>query len=356
MGGGETGGKLGSFCRCGWICFARWKDIAARCFRLCINLSCKNPMRKNSVFDIASVTKAVATTTAVISLEQRGLIDLQSPVGSYLPRYNLEASDWKKSITIEHLLAHTSGLPAWSDLYRRHKTRSSLLDELCKFEPISKPGSSFAYSDLGFMLLGLIIETVSGDRLDSFVLKEIFRPLKMHDSSYNPKDSRRCVSTEYSNWRGTFVRGSVHDENAYAMGGVSGHAGLFSTAEDLAKFFHGIFLKGSILSSESIRKIIADHSSHVGGYVGLGWWINNSLTPNAGSRLPGNSFGHNGFTGTSAWMDPDSKLVIMLLTNRIHPVREGDSNTSVGIMMARKHPWRSVNSEFQNRVVDAIFN
>jgi CubicO group peptidase (beta-lactamase class C family) len=194
---------------------------------------------------------------------------------------------------------------------------------------------------------------VSGKRLDAFVRKEIFRPLGMKDTSYNFKiPSSRFVSTEYSNWRGEFVRGKVHDENAFAMDGVSGHAGLFSTALDLSLFFNGL---PRLLSAETMKLMITDQTSSLGGYVGLGWWIKTEKTPNIGA-LPLRSFGHNGYTGTSVWFDPDSGAAIIMLTNRVHPVREGDpsGDKSVGIMMARKSSWASVNRRFHDKVVEAL--
>ncbi len=214
----------------------------------------------------------------------------------------------------------------------------------------------FVYSDIGFILLGKIVETVSGKRLDSFAKSEIFRPLGMSDTSYNPK-GKRFVSTEYSNWRREFVRGTVHDENAFSMGGVSGHAGLFSTALDFSKFCHQLLGENDrILSTSTVKMMTSDHTSLLGGYLGLGWWIKNEATPNIGSKLPVRSFGHNGYTGTSVWMDPDSKLLIILLTNRVHPVREGDParDKSVGIMMSRKNSWSSVNCTFHNTISAAL--
>ncbi len=309
-------------------------------------------MSKSSVFDLASVTKAIATTTAILRLFEQGAFSLDDVVGKYLPEFRESGADWKDSITIRHLLAHTSGLPPWSDLYRRHNTRASVLNEvLTGFEPLAKPGTSFAYSDLGFIILGQLVEATSGKRLDIYARDDIFRPLGLKDTSYNPKGPpARFVSTEYSNWRGEFVRGSVHDENAYAMEGVSGHAGLFSTASDLSLFFQGL---PRLLSADTMKLMTTDHASGLGGYVGLGWWIKTKTTPNIGA-LPPKSFGHNGYTGTSVWMDPASRITIILLTNRIHPVREGDPSMdkSAGIMMSRKTSWAAVNSRFHDKVVE----
>jgi CubicO group peptidase (beta-lactamase class C family) len=233
-----------------------------------------------------------------------------------------------------------------------------MLDEVCNdIDPIAKPGTTFTYSDIGFILLGRLVEVVSGKRLDSFANREIFSPLGMKDTCYNPMSkSSRLVSTEYSNWRGGFVRGKVHDENAYAMDGVSGHAGLFSTAKDLANFCQKLLDGEGILSSATVKAMTSDHTSKLGGYVGLGWWVKTKSTPNIGSRLSAGSYGHNGYTGTSVWIDPKITLSIILLTNRIHPVREGDpaNDKSVGIMMSRKSSWGKVNQAFHDTVINSI--
>jgi CubicO group peptidase (beta-lactamase class C family) len=317
----------------------------------------KKRMQRDAIFDLASVTKAVATTTAILLLVERGKIGLDSEIDAYLGGF--AGADWKKSITVEHLLTHTSGLPAWNDFYTRHETRESVVEEIfTKVVPVAMPGTAFQYSDIGFMILGQIIETVSGKKLDAFTKHEIFLPLGMKDTCYNPstKLKERFVSTEYSNWRGKFLRGEVHDENAFAMGGVSGHAGLFSTALDLSKFCEQFCGAKSLLSSGTVGAMASDHTSSLGGYLGLGWWVKTGATPNIGSKLPEHSFGHNGYTGTSLWIDPEAKLSIILLTNRVHPVREGEpsTNTSVGIMMQRKTPWSSVNRAFQDAVVTAL--
>jgi CubicO group peptidase (beta-lactamase class C family) len=318
-------------------------------------------MRRSSIFDVASLTKAIATTTAIMLLVDRGKIDINKTVCSYLPNFGGDSKTWKNLITVKQLLTHTSGLPAWSDLYTRHNKRAEIIDEVCSdIDTIAEPGTAFVYSDLGFILLGKLVETLSGKRLDSFVKSEIFTPLGMRDTCYNPKQkSSRLVSTEYSNWRGGFVRGKVHDENAFAMDGVSGHAGLFSTAEDLENFCQRLLENSnSLLSSTTMRIMTSDQTSKVGGYVGLGWWVKTNSTPNIGTRLSPCAFGHNGYTGTSVWIDPQFKLSIILLTNRIHPIREGNQNLdkSVGIMMSRKNSWGSVNSAFQDSVIDSIVN
>jgi serine-type D-Ala-D-Ala carboxypeptidase len=319
-------------------------------------------MRRNSIFDVASLTKAIVTTTSIMSLMQKGKISLNQKVCAIIPDFENDEMGWKSSITVEHLLTHTSGLPAWSDLYLRRGDKLSLLKEICSdVSPSSEPGAAFTYSDLGFILLGRIIEVVTGTDLDSFAIQNIFEPLGMKDTRYNPSASNRMVAMEFSNWRGKFVSGEVHDENAYAMSGVSGHAGLFSTAADIAIFCQSILggrsFKGvRILSDTAVRVMSTKHEESPGGYVGLGWWIKSESTPNIGKRLSPLAFGHNGYTGVSVWIDPQYDLSIILLTNRIHPVREGDplNDKSVGIMMSRKFSWGAVNQAFQDAVIDSL--
>jgi CubicO group peptidase (beta-lactamase class C family) len=354
----EAGAKQGAFAGAVGLVSKEGKILLHESCGFASIYPAKIRMSKNAIFDLASITKAVATTTAIMVLLERGTISLDDKVGSYLPEFTMNGSERKKSITVKHLLTHTSGLPSWSDLYKRHSSRNSLLEEiLTRIDPIAEPGSSFAYSDIGFILLGQITEAVSGKRLDRFAEREIFRPLGMKDTCYNPKAGKGFVSTEYSNWRGKFVRGEVHDENAFAMGGVSGHAGLFSTASDLCLFCENLLDdRARILSKETLKLFTSDYTSSLGGYLGLGWWVKTKTTPDIGSLLPTSSFGHHGYTGAAIWNDPESKTAIILLTNRVHPVREGDpeSDKSVGIMMARKYTWGKVNKMFQDGVIRAV--
>jgi CubicO group peptidase (beta-lactamase class C family) len=348
--------------------FAGAVGLVARNGRTVLHDACGNAslyprnitMRINFVFDLASVTKAIVTSTAILQLIQNEKLSLTDKVSSILPQFSDDDNGWKAEINIEQLLTHTSGLPAWSDLYARHQNAASMIDEICSvIDPIAEPGTTFTYSDLGFILLGRIVEVVSGNSLDEFAKVNIFSPLGMKDSQFNPSASSRIVATEYSNWRGRFVRGEVHDENAFAMGGVGGHAGLFSTGLDLATFCQALLddrKSDRILSEASTRVMSTNHTESLGGYVGLGWWVRADSTPNISKRLSPLAFGHNGYTGTSVWVDPQYDLIVILLTNRVHPVREGSpvSDKSVGIMMTRKMPWGKANQEFQGAVIDSI--
>ncbi len=317
-------------------------------------------MRLDTVFDLASLTKVVATTTSIMILIEKQKLKLNQRVADILEGFSKEG---KKRIRIKHLLSHTSGLPAWSDLYTRHTNRTSIIDEISKSIALtSQPGTKATYSDLGFMALGAIVERAGGRSLDRFSKENVFRPLGMRDTSFKPSvNVHRIAATEFSNWRFEFIRGKVHDENAAAAQGVGGHAGLFSTAGDLGVFCQMMLNRGTykgtrILSEKSVKQMTTNQTLELGSYFGLGWWLRTVGTPNAGGRLSRNAFGHNGYTGTSIWMDPEHDLFVVLLTNRIHPVREGSPSLdeSVGIMMDRRANWGLVQRQFHNSVVSAI--
>ena len=317
-------------------------------------------MKLSTLFDLASVTKAVATTTSVMILIEQRKLGLNQRIADILPSFSRAR---KRDIKIKHLLSHTSGLPAWSDFYTRHTNQGAIIDEIAgSIELTSKPGTHSTYSDLGFMVLGAIVEQAGGYSLQRFSRENIFKPLGMRHTSFNPTLSNHHIAaTEYSNWRSQFIRGKVHDENAAATKGVSGHAGLFSNALDLAVFCQmmlngGTYDDARILSEESVKQMTSNQTLELGSYFGWGWWMKTSGTPNVGERLSPHAFGHNGYTGTSIWMDPKTGLSIVLLTNRIHPVREGkpSNDESVGIMMDRKLSWSSVQRQFHNAVVSAI--
>jgi CubicO group peptidase (beta-lactamase class C family) len=315
--------------------------------------------RLDTVFDLASVTKPVATATSIMILVEQQKLELNQRIAEILPGFSKTR---KRNIRIKHLLCHTSGLPAWSDFYTRHTNQRSIIHEISRsIELTSEPGTKATYSDLGFMVLGAIVEQVGGYSLDRFSKENIFKPLGMRDTCFKPSfDAHRTAATEFSNWRFQFVRGKVHDENAAAAKGVSGHAGLFSTARDLGVFCQmmlngGIYKGTRILLEKAVKQMTRNQTLELGSYFGLGWWMKTSETPNVGERISHDAFGHNGYTGTSIWMDPKYDLSIVLLTNRIHPVREGKpcSDESVGIMMDRRASWSSVQQQFHNSVISA---
>ncbi|MGH7596665.1 MAG: glycoside hydrolase family 3 N-terminal domain-containing protein [bacterium] len=282
------------------------------------------PMPLDAFFDMASVTKCVATTTACMLLYERGLLDLDAPVQKYLPEF---VGANKEKVTIRHLLTHSSGLTAYRRYFLDHHAPGEIIKVILN-EPLENPlGSKTVYSDLGIILLGKIVEKLSGQPLDVFCREQIFTPLKMNETFYNPPQELlpRIVPTEFDSWRGRMIHGQVHDENAFALGGVSGHAGLFSTARDLATFLNmllngGAYEGGRLLKSETIALFTARQNIVAGSSRALGWDTADGKN-SAGHLMSQRAFGHTGFTGTSVWTDPEKNMFVILLSNRVHPTR-----------------------------------
>ncbi|MGH2371919.1 MAG: serine hydrolase domain-containing protein, partial [bacterium] len=308
-------------------------------------------MQIDTVFDLASLTKPVATTTAILQLWEHGRIDHDAPVAHYLPDF---AQKGKAAATIRHLLAHTSGLPAWDMLYLPGPTRgggppapacrsiTEAIARICATPAAAPPGTRIEYSDLGFILLGDLVERLSA-RLDIHARTHIFEPLGMKHTRFVPPRSwrARCAATEIGNayergrateqrlgprfrWRTTLLRGEVHDGNAWHLGrGVAGHAGLFGTASDLARFGRAMLAGGALESARILRRetVAEATKNHTPGLDsqprGLGWALPG--WPFLGTRASASAFGHTGFTGTSLVLDPQRDLAIVLLTNRVHP-------------------------------------
>jgi beta-glucosidase-like glycosyl hydrolase/CubicO group peptidase (beta-lactamase class C family) len=278
-----------------------------------------------TIFDLASVTKVIATTSAAMKLYDLGKLDLDEKVANYIPDFG---QNGKENITIRNLLVHNSGLPAWKSFYKTCNSADQVLDSVYA-SPLEYPtGTKMVYSDLGIITMGKIIEKLSGVTLDKYVAKEFFEPLGMFSTMYNPPDSliEHIAPTELDNyWRMRVVRGRVHDENAAALGGVSGHAGLFSTASDLAILVQMLLNGGkyggrSYIREETVRlftKRQSDLSTR-----GLGWDTKSPHGSSAGELFSPTSFGHTGFTGTSVWADPEKRLFVVLLTNRVYPTRD----------------------------------
>ena len=298
-------------------------------------LPAKEPMTEDTIFDAASLTKVVATTTSVMILVEQGKIDLDTPVKKYLPEFTAAGRD---AITVRHLLAHVSGLrpslfqnPPW-------RGREAGISLACQSVPQQPPGLAFRYSDINFILLGAIVDRVSGNSLDQFAAAQVFTPLKMTSTGFNPPTTAlsRIAPTEQDE-NGTMLRGTVHDPSARRMGGVAGHAGLFTTAGDLARFARMILNDGEldgtrILKPETVRLMTAVQTpATVLERRGLGWDIESGYSRPRGSVegpgaqvFPLGSFGHTGFTGTSLWIDPHSRAFVILLTTRLHPDGRGD--------------------------------
>ncbi len=293
----------------------------------------------DTIYDLASLTKAVATTTAAMLLQDRGLLELDRPAAFYLhdfvPPYDLALDPFwaaRGEVTVRHLLAHTSGLPAYEKFFVRAREKSHVLDEALALPLEEIPGRKTIYSDVGFILLGEILERVSQQRLDEFCGKEIFAPLGMRQTGFNPPRElweRIAPTEEDAAFRKRLVRGEVHDENAWVMGGVAGHAGLFGTAGDLASFCRMLLSSGPagetpLILPATIQEFTRAWPAAEGSPRGLGW-DKPGEPPSCGRHFSAASYGHLGFTGTSLWIDPEKSLFVILLTNRIHPTRSNEA-------------------------------
>jgi CubicO group peptidase (beta-lactamase class C family) len=267
---------------------------------------------------------------------ETGHIGLDLPVARYIPEWNDGPSaDWRKTVTVRNLLTHTSGLPAHKDYFLTLDSKREFIAAICK-EPLEyAPGSKTIYSDLGFILLGEILERTTGKTIDQLAQEQIFTPLQMTSTTFNPSKNilARIAPTENdATFRKRLLQGEVHDENAYAMGGVAGHAGMFTTASDLAAFGQmmlngGVYAHHRMLTRATISMFTTPQTV-AGNARTLGWM---SPTPNSssGKYFSSRSFGHLGYTGTSIWIDPDRKLFVILLTNRVNPTRENDKIAAV---------------------------
>ena len=274
-----------------------------------------------TLYDIASLSKVVGTTTALMILYDEKKIDLDSPVIRYLPTFG--DGGLKDNVTIRELLTHTSGLPAGRDIYRIAHSPIEAREALLATPLEYPPGQKYVYSDLGADVLGLIVEVVAGETLDTFLQRRVFGPLGMGQTFYRPADSvkYRTAPTAVDPPRGYPIRGEVHDENAWAMGGVAGHAGLFSTASDLAVFAQMMLNGGEYDGVQIVSKPTVElFTKRAFGHRALGWDTADGSF-GSGRYLGPNAYGHTGFTGTSIWIDPDRQMFMILLTNRIHAAK-----------------------------------
>ena len=278
----------------------------------------REAMTTDTIFDLASLTKCIATTISVMQLVEDGRLRLNDPVAVYLPEF---AAEGKQDITVRELLTHYSGLGPDLDLKTTWQGRDTAFRMAMTEKPANPPGSRFLYSDINFEVLGFLVEKISGQPLNEFADEHIFRPLGMKETRFLPPPAwkARIAPTQYDD-QGQMLRGVVHDPTARRMGGVAGHAGLFSTAEDLA-ILAGELLHGSrILSRSSIEKMTTpEQPANAASLRGFGWDIDSPFSTNRGELLPVGSFGHTGFTGTSLWIDPVTDTYIILLTNAVHP-------------------------------------
>jgi len=304
----------------------------------------REAMSTDTIFDLASLTKVVATTTSIMMLVERGRVRLSDPLVQFIPEMKGEG---REAITIENLLTHMSGFAPDFDLRDRWSGYDEAMKRLYR-EPLrNTPGTRFVYSDINYIALGEVVHRVSGTMLDEFARRNIFAPLGMRDTGFRPEarlrsriaptekrrgqmnylgDSGADAGSEGEQW----LRGQVHDPTSFRMGGVAGHAGLFSTADDLAIFCQmllngGTYGSARILGPMTIATMTRPHAvSEAGAARGLGWDIATTFSSNRGDLFPLGSFGHTGFTGTSMWIDPASDSFVIFLSNRVHPDGKGD--------------------------------
>jgi CubicO group peptidase (beta-lactamase class C family) len=287
------------------------------------------PVTDSTVWDLASLTKVVGTTSAMLQLVASGAVMLDAPAVRYLPRWRAVGAD---AVTIRHLLTHSAGLPAWRPLYKEAWSAEEALAQVYATGPDTLPGARYVYSDLGFILLGEVVREVSGLPLDSYLLSRVFLPAGMRETRFHPPQlwRSRTAATEIDPWRQRHLRAEVHDENAWQLGAVAGHAGLFSTARDLTRFAQ-LLLRGGAATGAAgepvpvlDRDLLAQFRARQplgGAHRALGWETATGSN-SGGQRLSADAFGHTGFTGTSLWVDPANDLFVLLLTNRVNPTRQ----------------------------------
>ena len=298
-----------------------------------------------TLFDLASLTKVVATTSMAMVLYERGLLDLDAPVGAVVPEFlQGEPDARRRNVSFRMLLAHSSGLPAYEKLFLKARTRDDLLRAVFTMPLTADPGSCAVYSDIGFMLLGTALERIADESLDGFCRREIFAPLGMINSTFDPPKEIRAMippTADDRSFRHRIIQGEVQDENTSVLGGIAAHAGVFSTALDLARFGHSMLGAGrSILRPETMALFTKRESMPAGASRALGW-DTPSAPSQSGKYFGPASFGHLGYTGTSLWIDPDRRLSITLLTNRTWP---DCSNRAI----------KQVRPRFHDAVVEAI--
>ncbi len=275
----------------------------------------------DSLFDLASVTKVVATTAMAMILYERGVLDLEAPVTAIVPEFAL-GDPRRGEVTLRMLLAHSSGLPAYEKLFLDAQTREELLRAAFTTVLTADPGARAEYSDVGFIILGATLERLADEALDTFCQREVFGPLAMSHTAFNPARALResiPPTADDRTFRKRVVQGEVQDENASVLGGVAGHAGLFSSAGDMARFAHAILNGGyPLLRAETVQLFTRREPAPEGTSRALGW-DTRSAPSQSGRYFSTRSFGHLGYTGTSLWIDPERQLSVTFLTNRTWP-------------------------------------
>lgn len=288
-------------------------------------------MTTDTLFDLASLTKPIATATSIMLLIEDGLIDLDATAAKYIPEL---AVNGKEVITIRQLLTHQSGLLPDNSIRDYEDGRVEAFRRIHELDLRAEPGTRFMYSDVGFIVLGEIVERVSGKTLDVFARERIFTPLGMSETGFKPHSDlkKRAAPTQERN--GKWMRGEVHDPRAYKLDGVAGHAGLFSTAEDLARYAQ-MLVNGGILGETRILKpetcqLMQTSQEVSSGVRTLGWDRRTGYSSNRGDLFSAGAFGHGGFTGTALWVDPAQEMFVIFLSNRVHPDGKGSVNSLAG--------------------------
>jgi uncharacterized protein YbbC (DUF1343 family) len=289
------------------------------------------PMTENTIFDLASLTKPIATATSLVVLADQGKLDLDDRASRYVPEF---AARGKDSITLRQLLTHVSGLPAETPIDDYEHGRKEAIRRIAALSLKAAPGARFIYSDVGYLVIEEAIRRVTGTDLATFAAAAIFRPLGMHQTGFllSAKDRTRTAPTELR--KGAWIRGEVHDPRAFRLGGVAGNAGLFSTAQDLARYARMLLGSGAldgarVLSANATAKMLAPHDVP-GGIRALGWDMQTAYSTNRGASLSRRAVGHGGYTGTSLWIDSEQDLFVLFLSNRVHPDGRGSVNALAG--------------------------
>lgn len=281
-------------------------------------------VRHDTLFDLASLTKVISTTSLAMRLTRDGRLDLHAPVSQWMPEW---AQGPFATVVVRNLLDHSSGLPAWLPLYKEHSGRAAFREAIARVPPDYAVGTKSVYSDLGFLTLGHVIESLSRQRIDA-----LFEAMKSETGlpatlRYGATTGHDVAATEHDPWRGRLLQGDVHDENAAALGGVAAHAGLFGTAQDVGAFARIVlrtFNEVTALGNPAVMKLFATRTEVPDSSRALGW---DTMMPTSscGTCMSAAAIGHTGFTGTSLWIDPERERYFVLLTNRVHPTREDNS-------------------------------
>lgn len=289
-------------------------------------------MTCDTVFDLASLTKPIATATSVMLLVERQQLALDEPVAKYLPEFGQAG---KQVITVRQLLTHQGGLIADNPIDDFANGPEQAFQRIFAANATCEPATRFIYSDVGFMVLGELVRRVSGEDLHQFTARRLFGPLQMTESGYLPADELRQRTAPTERRDEHWMQGEVHDPRAFAMGGVAGHAGLFSTAEDLAIYAQMILGRGEyagvrVLAPETVDLMLTANQVPGGGLRGLGWDMQTGYSINRGEGWSPRAVGHGGFTGTALWIDPELQLAVVFLSNRVHPDGKGNVNRLAG--------------------------